>query len=166
MKQCFGYVRVSTVKQSDGFSLSEQKAAICEYAALFELLLRPIALDFGPELILVSAGFDTHLHDPLGGMRMSAAGFAGLTRSLMQIAETCCDGRLVLALEGGYHPEALSASVLAVIDELTQRSVCDVEQMAGGADPRKLDHALSRSIHVQGQFWKRLQLRKRLRSAG
>jgi acetoin utilization deacetylase AcuC-like enzyme len=101
-----------------------------EYAALFNRVIRPVALEFEPELILVSAGFDTHINDPMGGMRMTPQGFKGLTRILMEIAALCCNSRLVLSLEGGYHLEALKDSVAAVLQELTGTTVCDVSELA------------------------------------
>lgn len=75
---------------------------------------------FRPELILVSAGFDAHRNDPLGGMNVSPQGFAALTASTLQWARECCDGRLVCVLEGGYNLNGLSDSVAAVVETLLQ----------------------------------------------
>jgi len=124
-----------------------------ELVALFEALLRPVAVAFQPELILVSAGFDTHIKDPMGGMYLTSTGFAGLTRSLMEIAAACCQGRLVLSLEGGYHGEALANSILAVLKELSNETVTDVKTLAAQADPRKLNHIMKRCKPVHGRFW-------------
>jgi acetoin utilization deacetylase AcuC-like enzyme len=125
-----------------------------EFVAIFEWLLRPLAFEFRPDLILVSAGFDCHAADPLGGMRLTAQGFAALTRSLMMMADTLCAGRLVLVLEGGYHLKALSESVKAVLRELRDLNHCDVSHWLNLADPRKLDYALRRSMHVHQRHWK------------
>jgi acetoin utilization deacetylase AcuC-like enzyme len=89
-----------------------------EYLAVFRELLRPLAAAYGPELILVSAGFDIHRDDPLADMQVTEAGFAGLTRVLAEVAGECCPGRLVFALEGGYDLPALSAGVSAVLRTL------------------------------------------------
>ena len=124
-----------------------------EYAAIFESLLRPLAIDFSPELILVSAGFDTHRSDPLGGMLMSEQGFAGLTRSLMEIAQECCQGRLVLSLEGGYHLTALSESVKAVLNEMMDRQCTDLKTMMTGANRKKVQYAIHRTQMVHGGNW-------------
>lgn len=115
-----------------------------------------LAESFRPDLVLVSAGFDTHADDPLGGMRMSAPGFAGLARCLMDAADSACGGKLILCLEGGYATDALADSVAAVIRELSGDSVSGIGQMATRADGRKIDHALRRLAHVQGAFWKGL----------
>jgi acetoin utilization deacetylase AcuC-like enzyme len=89
-----------------------------EYLAVFRELLRPLALAYRPELILVSAGFDIHRDDPLADMRVTEAGFAGLTRLLAEVAAACCPGRLVFALEGGYDLPALASGVAAVLRTL------------------------------------------------
>lgn len=67
---------------------------------------------FQPQIILVSAGYDAHWDDPLASMRLSVTGYARIARRLKESAEELCEGRLVLALEGGYHLQALSYSVL------------------------------------------------------
>ena len=127
-----------------------------ELVALFEELLRPVAVAFQPELILVSAGFDTHIKDPMGGMYLTSSGFAGLTRSLMELAGECCQGRLVLCLEGGYHNKSLANSILAVLRELSNETISNVAALAAQADPRKLNHVLRRCKPVHRQFWKDL----------
>ncbi len=81
------------------------------YRMLFDELLRPVADRFDPDLILVSAGFDAHLHDPLAQMRVSSEGFAGLCQVVNELADEHANGRLSLVLEGGYDLGALSESV-------------------------------------------------------
>ncbi len=73
---------------------------------------------FSPELIIVSAGFDAHVRDPLGSLRMTADDFAWVTRELMKSAEKNCQGRLVAVLEGGYDLQGLADSVSAHVGEL------------------------------------------------
>ena len=85
----------------------------------FERRLReqviPALRDFKPELMLVSAGFDAHERDPLGQMRMTTDGFGRLTKTLIDLANEVCEGRVVLVTEGGYDLKALSDSLNAVI---------------------------------------------------
>lgn len=71
----------------------------------------PALDDFGPELILISAGFDAHFRDPLAQLRLQTEDFAWVTRELLEIADKRCGGRVVSTLEGGYDLEALAASV-------------------------------------------------------
>ena len=74
-----------------------------EFYQIFKQILSPIARAFKPELILLSAGFDTYLADPLGGMKVTPKGYAALTHVLMDLAKECCSERLAITLEGGYH---------------------------------------------------------------
>jgi acetoin utilization deacetylase AcuC-like enzyme len=81
-------------------------------------LVLPRLRAFKPELVMVSAGFDAHEMDPLGQLRMTAAGFARLTGSLLAVADELCEGRMVLVTEGGYDLKAFSDSLDAVIEVL------------------------------------------------
>jgi len=74
--------------------------------------------EFRPQLILVSAGFDAHARDPLGGMKVTGKGFASLTRSTLDWADELCDGRVVCILEGGYDLKGLSDSTFEVVKTL------------------------------------------------
>jgi acetoin utilization deacetylase AcuC-like enzyme len=91
-----------------------------DYKEAFETKLKPAALDFKPDFVLISAGFDAHEKDPLGGMKLTAAGYAELTRIVKQIADKCCQGRIVSVLEGGYSLEGLADSVEAHIRVLME----------------------------------------------
>ncbi len=84
-----------------------------EILGAFERRLLPAAKEFQPELILVSAGFDSRAGDPLGGFLLTDRDFSDLTRLLMEIADTHAGGRLVSVLEGGYSLEGLTAAVHA-----------------------------------------------------
>jgi acetoin utilization deacetylase AcuC-like enzyme/formylglycine-generating enzyme required for sulfatase activity len=92
-----------------------------DYCDVFENTLKPAALAFRPDFVLVSAGFDAHQDDPLGGMKLTAEGYAKLTRIVKGIAETCCDGRLVSVLEGGYDLTGLADAVEAHLGTLMER---------------------------------------------
>ena len=80
--------------------------------ALLDRIL-PRLRDFCPDLILISAGFDAHERDPLGGLRLVEQDFSEATKRLMDLADRRCGGRLVSLLEGGYDLEGLSRSVSA-----------------------------------------------------
>ncbi len=70
------------------------------------------ALDtFGPDLVIISAGFDAHHRDPLGSLQLTEEDFAWVTLKLMEAAEVHCGGRVVSVLEGGYDLQGLAASV-------------------------------------------------------
>lgn len=82
------------------------------YSLIFEDLLWPLAERYCPQLVLISAGYDAHWSDPLAGMALSIAGYAGLARTLKSLAEALCGGKLVFTLEGGYDLNVLSYAVL------------------------------------------------------
>lgn len=73
---------------------------------------------FAPDLILLCAGFDAHIHDPLGGLRFVEEDFRDVTLRVMEIAARRCNGRIVSLLEGGYAPGDLAASVAAHVGAL------------------------------------------------
>jgi acetoin utilization deacetylase AcuC-like enzyme len=74
--------------------------------------LERLSESFRPEVVLVSAGFDAHAADPVGGMRVSTEGFSWMSRALEDVAEAFAGGRIVSLLEGGYHPGATAAAAL------------------------------------------------------
>jgi acetoin utilization deacetylase AcuC-like enzyme len=76
---------------------------------------------FAPEFLIVSAGFDAHLADPLAQLRLTEADFAWITAELSDIARRCCGGRLVSILEGGYDLTALACSAAAHVRTLLHR---------------------------------------------
>ncbi len=127
-----------------------------EYVALFEKVLRPIAIEFKPELILVSAGFDIHHNDPLGGMQVTPNGFAGLTRSVLDTADICCGGRVIMTLEGGYGLQGLKDSVRAVLREMAGIQLSDAAEMAAGGNPKLLAYPLWQVRRIHGRYWKHL----------
>jgi acetoin utilization deacetylase AcuC-like enzyme len=89
-----------------------------EMRAAYEKVLFPAIRDFGPELILVSAGFDAHRADPLANLNWTAEDFRWLTGEICRLAAQCCEGRVVSTLEGGYDLDALGQSVAAHLDAL------------------------------------------------
>jgi acetoin utilization deacetylase AcuC-like enzyme len=99
-----------------------------DYANLFRHILRPIALAYQPQLILVSAGFDIYYQDPLGGMAVTPEGFARLTDIVMEMAQAVCDGKVVMTLEGGYNLEGQALSVREVVKRLAGEVLPNREQ--------------------------------------
>ena len=85
------------------------------YSRVFEGIVAPALRRFRPELILVSAGFDAHWDDPVGGMSLTLAGYDRLSRDLIGLAGELCAGRIVFVLEGGYSLPALAHGVLNVV---------------------------------------------------
>jgi acetoin utilization deacetylase AcuC-like enzyme len=94
------------------------------FGAFREMLL-PAAKEFRPDLILISAGFDSRVGDPLGQFLLKDEDFRQLTAMLGDLAATYCQGRLVSVLEGGYHLEGLAlaadAHINALLDQTAER---------------------------------------------
>jgi acetoin utilization deacetylase AcuC-like enzyme len=89
-----------------------------DYQAVFAGVVIPVLRQFEPDLVIVSAGFDAHERDPLGGMRLTTPVFAAMTGELRAVADECCRGRIVAVVEGGYDLQALAGSLDGVIDTL------------------------------------------------
>ncbi|NMO21257.1 histone deacetylase [Pyxidicoccus fallax] len=120
-----------------------------DYGMIFEELFLPVAEAYRPELILVSAGFDPHVHDPIGGMDVTERGFAAMCASMRALAERVCDGRLVLLLEGGYSLEGLSQSVHACVEVLAGRN----DSFPTGTTHADARHALKASREALKPYW-------------
>jgi acetoin utilization deacetylase AcuC-like enzyme len=84
------------------------------FAQIAERIISPLAERFGPQILLVSAGFDAHWRDPLASLQLTVAGYHALGRALAAIAQAHCQGKLVYALEGGYDPEVVAEGVRAL----------------------------------------------------
>ena len=93
-----------------------------EYRLAFERLVMPVAREFDPELVFVSAGFDAAYGDPLGGMVVSPAGYAYMTEQLCSLAQ----GRVLVALEGGYNLTSISRSACAVMRVLLGEAAASI----------------------------------------
>lgn len=81
------------------------------YLRALEDEIVPIIDDYRPNVILLSAGFDAHRRDPLGGMKVTEQAYGEITRRIVETAERHCQGRVLSLLEGGYDMEGLAASV-------------------------------------------------------
>lgn len=88
------------------------------YRSAFDDIVLPALDAYQPELLMISAGFDAHVDDPLADMRLTTGSFAYMASALADCATRWCDGRLVLVLEGGYNLQALGDSVVTTIQAL------------------------------------------------
>jgi acetoin utilization deacetylase AcuC-like enzyme len=84
-----------------------------DYLAAVDELIEPAIESFDPDLLLVSAGFDAHRHDPISRMRVSSEGYGLLTQRMQDIVATC-DAGLGFVLEGGYNLDTLTDSITTV----------------------------------------------------
>ena len=129
---------------------------VLEYA--YDSLLQPLAERFKPQFVLVSAGYDGHWRDPLGHLNLSVAGYTRLTRQVQEIADTFCEGRLALTLEGGYDLDALVSATeatlltLAGADQIETEAADRVGNGPGGYSPQAgpLRELLNEARHLHG----------------
>jgi acetoin utilization deacetylase AcuC-like enzyme len=128
-----------------------------DYLLVFREILVPIAREYNPELILVSAGFDTHHNDPLASMGVSSSGYALLTAVLQDLAEQCCPGRIAFTLEGGYDHTALSEGVADVLQTLiTCTNEYSVSMDGVGDETQQVTEQVRRAL---SPLWKSLSER-------
>ncbi len=88
------------------------------FVPIYSKIISAVLDQFEPQFILVSAGFDGHFKDPIGGMALTQAGYGSVAASLMLAAERWCYGRICFLLEGGYSLEGLKDSSRAVLVEM------------------------------------------------
>ena len=117
-----------------------------DHLAAFDRVLLPAARAFRPDLVLVSAGFDAARGDLLGEQIVSPDGYAAMTARLLPLA----GGKLVLALEGGYALDAISASAAACLAVLLGG---DAPRADFGAVSTVAARILDEVVTVQSPFW-------------
>jgi acetoin utilization deacetylase AcuC-like enzyme len=89
-----------------------------QFRAAMEDVILPRLEAFGPDLVIISSGFDAHIRDPLASLNFTEADFSWATKKLMELADRKAGGRVVSALEGGYDLQGLAASVDAHVTAL------------------------------------------------
>jgi len=128
-----------------------------EFLAVFQKVFIPIAREYSPELILLSAGFDTHQYDPLAGMGVTSPGYGKMTRSIMAVAEECCGGKIAVVLEGGYNLKALTEGVSSVLQALLREEPVAGDRTAttdAAAADAATNSVLDEVTAVQSSYWR------------
>jgi acetoin utilization deacetylase AcuC-like enzyme len=120
-----------------------------QYVQAFLDVVEPIARQFAPEFILVSAGFDAHRRDPLAGMELTENGFAAIARVLLRTAREVCQDRLVAVLEGGYDLEGLTRSIAAVLSEMKGERLGETVSPPVGDPPD-----LRQPLEIARHYWR------------
>ena len=124
-----------------------------EYVSVYTKILKPIALEYKPELVLVSAGFDPFIKDPLGGMHVTGEGFGALAGIVQDIARQSCNGKVLMTLEGGYDPEGLRNGIRAVLQTLLGQTAPVPKNSPSAA----ADEVIARIVRVHNKYWKSLK---------
>ncbi|MCI0518650.1 MAG: histone deacetylase [Chloroflexi bacterium] len=119
------------------------------YEAVMDEFILPLLENFGPEMILVSFGFDPHWRDPLGHLQLSAQGYGGLIAALRRVADERCEGRIALFLEGGYDLDAGAACVQAAAAALLDEKFADPL----GPSPREEGRSWKSALRQAKAVW-------------
>lgn len=139
--------------KGEGYTVNIPLPAGCgdaEYLRVFKEVVTPIGEKFQPEWILVSAGFDPHRRDPLGGMDVTEKGFDAMASMLLDLAEKYAGGKIAFLLEGGYDLKALKNSVLTVLQRMKEMQGDELLSEAGGEVIQPL---IRRIWSVQQRYW-------------
>ena len=134
------------------------------YLAAFDRIIEPIARQFHPDLIIVSAGQDASVVDPLGRMSLTTSSYRAMTRRMMALADECCEGRLVVAQEGGYamaYAPYCSAAIGEALCGVPDSEARVIEAYGSRANLQPAKHhigldgeaALAAISDVQRRFW-------------
>jgi len=118
-------------------------ATDADYELVYSRVAIPALEQFRPELILISAGYDAYMDDPLGGMRLSSACFGRLTSMIVGVADRVCGGRVVAVTEGGYNLQGLAEGLretIAALDSDTSAGA-GPSTLAGPSSPHSSDGA-------------------------
>lgn len=118
-----------------------------DYLHAFQKVIMPIALEFAPELVIISAGFDAADGDDLGECHVTPAGYAHMTHMLAGLA----GGKLVVALEGGYNLTSISDSALAVVKVLLGEPPDELPPMIASEAGTETVWLVARE---QSKYWK------------
>ncbi len=121
-----------------------------EFCFVMREAILPLAQEYHPDLILVSAGFDAHANDLLGSMRLTEDGYAAMTRVLADAAASLCKGRIAFVLEGGYHIESQARSVAAIVETMLGAQV----EIPDGTPRQQHRDVIDRTRMALAHHWK------------
>ena len=121
-----------------------------EYIYAYNNLIQPMLEEYEPELIIVSAGFDCARNDPLGGLDVTPAGFNYLTSELTKFA----NGRIVIALEGGYNLDSISKSMTACLKALLKEQFTSTDNYINNNVSQVAINAVNATMKAHLSYWK------------
>ena len=126
------------------------------YLRAFDEVAVPIAGQYGPEFVLVSAGFDGHYTDPVGDLSLSMIGYEETFMKIVGLAAQLCEGKLVVSLEGGYSLSFLGKMVTSALSKLTHASypIRDKRPVTHPRVLRKAEQNIRNVKRIQSMYWK------------
>ena len=137
-----------------GFTVNvpiEAGAGDADYDLGMRELVGPVVTAFDPELIILSAGYDAHARDPLGGMRLSTGGFGAMTAHVQRLAARCCGGRLAVVTEGGYDLAALEICLESTVTQLAEGPPASAMAVAG--DTSRIERIVPAVRRTLEPYW-------------
>ncbi|KAL1406389.1 Histone deacetylase hda1 [Vanrija albida] len=123
-----------------------------DYIYAFQKIIMPIAYEFAPDLVIISAGFDAADGDQLGECKVTPAGYGHMTHMLSALA----NGKLVVALEGGYNLKAIADSSLAVAQVLLGETPADIGEVEASESGTEV---MLQVAKVQSKYWKNIDVK-------
>ncbi len=149
-----GSLNEKGTSDGEGFTLNVPMPARMndeDYITVFNRLLIPVIEQYKPDILLVSAGFDSYFLDPLGGMEVSENGFAALTRIVLNEAEKHCQGKVAFVLEGGYNIQGLYTIMRSVFEEILQKNHTVIENPKSSPG---CEMSIESVIETYSPYWK------------
>lgn len=118
--------------------------------SIFERILLPISRRFAPDMIMVSAGFDGHWRDPLANLILTRDGYYHLSKILLSMADSLCQGRLLFVLEGGYDPKTLQESIAEILSAIAGSPSPFKEKDKAPYEEISIEDIIERAISIHG----------------
>lgn len=140
--------------EGEGYTVNIPLPSGCgdqEYLRVFKDIVVPIAANYKPEWILVSAGFDPHRRDPLGGMEVTEKGFRGMASMLIHLAQRHAGGKIAFLLEGGYDLVGLKNSVASVLQEMEREGRGELPEEPIG---ERIQLLIRKVLQLQERYWR------------
>lgn len=131
-----------------------------DYFAVFEEVLLPVACEYKPQLLLISAGQDAHYADPLAGMNLTGKGYYEMTLMLKNVAREYAGGKMAFFLEGGYHLEGQADAVFQIISALGDRIAINRKKLPASfkrEQDRRCAEQVKMVINEQSAYWSSLR---------
>ena len=147
---------VNDVGRSNGLGYTlniplQAGAGDADYDRAMRELVEPVVTAFDPELILLSAGYDAHIQDPLGGMELSTEGYTAMTAHVQRLAARCCGNRMAVVTEGGYDLSALESCLDSTLQQLAGRPAVMGSTLRG--DTRRIDEVIPAVKRAHASYW-------------
>lgn len=133
-----------------------------EYAIVFQNIIMPIAYEFNPELVLISAGFDAAVGDPLGGCKVTPEAYGHFTHWLSALA----NGKVIVCLEGGYNVNSISYAMTMCSKALLGDPLPPINISNRNVLNSSCIETMQNVLSVQEKYWKSLKFNKKLPDSG